>query len=70
MQGAPLAEDAAWVDQSRLAVPTIGWFVRRSALWAGIVIAAVALACAFYSIASGFEDVHAAPQQAQGPLKV
>jgi hypothetical protein len=46
--------------------------VRRSALWAGIVVAAVVSACALYAIASnvGADAVRAAPKVAVHPLKV
>lgn len=70
-QGATSAQSAAWNDEHKPAAPTVGWFVRRSALWAGIVVVAVISACALYAIASdvGAGDVRAAPK-AQQPLKV
>lgn len=45
------ARTSAWQDGPR-ATPTLAWFVRRSVLWAGIVMAAVASACALYAVAS------------------
>ena len=70
--GASPAQTAAWNNQRRVGAPTVGWFVRRSALWAGIVIVAVVAACALYAIASGVgtDAVHAAPKAVAHPLKV
>jgi hypothetical protein len=40
--------------------PTVGWFVRRSAQWMGIMILALVLACSLYALASqvGANDSH------------
>ena len=48
--GAPASDDA-W-SQGQGATPTLGWFLRRSVLWAAIVVAAVAMACGLYAVAS------------------
>ena len=70
--GASSAQTAAWNEERRVGAPTVGWFVRRSALWAGIVIVAVVSVCALYAIASGVgtDNVHAAPKTSVHPLKV
>jgi len=39
--------------------PTVGWFVRQSALWVGIVAIAVVLACGLYAMASTSGPSHA-----------
>jgi hypothetical protein len=69
--GAP-AQSAAWDNQDRSEAPTIGWFVRRSALWAAIVLAGVISACALYAVAtdSGADAMRAIPKAAASPLKV
>jgi hypothetical protein len=43
---------SAWENGNLPGVPTIGWFVRRSALWVGIVAIAVMLACGLYAVVS------------------
>jgi hypothetical protein len=65
------AQRAAW-DSNRSETPTIGWFLRRSALWAAIVVAGVISACALYAIvtSSGAEGVRAIPKAVAQPLKV
>jgi len=70
--GAPPAQSAAWDDERAADTPTVGWFVRRSALWAAIVLAAVISACALYSIASdvGASDVKIPARAQAAPLKV
>jgi hypothetical protein len=70
--GASPAQTAAWNKERSVGPPTVGWFVRRSALWASIVIIAVVSACALYAIASGVgtDNVHAAPKVSTHPLKV
>ena len=41
-----------WDDAPASETPTVGWFVRRSALWMGIVVLSVFMACALYGLAS------------------
>lgn len=71
-QGAEAAQSAAFDGVRASQTPTVGWFVRRSALWMGIIIVAVALACTLYALASqvGVDDILEAPQAAGPTLKV
>jgi hypothetical protein len=62
--GAP-SQSAAWGDEPRVSVPTIGWFLRRSALWMCIVAVAVVLACALYAAAAD-----TAPSQTPAVAKI
>jgi hypothetical protein len=66
------AQSAAWDGQDKSGAPTIGWFVRRSALWAAIVMAGVISACALYAIVtdSGAGGIRAIPKAVASPLKV
>ena len=70
--GASSAQGAAWNGKDSSGTPTIGWFVRRSALWAAIVLAGVVSACALYSIVNdaGASGVRITPKAAAHPLKV
>ena len=75
--GVPAVHEAGWEDNQKSngsnGTPTIGWFVRRSALWAGIVALAVASACALYALAggAGAETEQPGPQAAkQRPLRI
>jgi hypothetical protein len=52
IHGGTPSQSAAWGDEPRVSVPTIGWFLRRSALWMCIVAVAVVLACALYAAAA------------------
>lgn len=52
---APPSEVAALENESIRGVRTVGWFIRRSALWLGVVAAGVILACLVYAAASGVE---------------
>lgn len=58
--GAQRAQGAAWDSARASETPTVGWFVRRSAQWMGIVILALVLACSLYALASqvGANDSH------------
>jgi hypothetical protein len=71
-RGISSPESAAWDSRPKSDAPTLSWFVRRSALWATIVIIAVISACALYAVVSGTEpaDLQAAPNHAANPLKV
>lgn len=51
-QSVERAEGAAWDDARASGTLTVGWFVRRSALWMGIMFAALVLACTLYGVAS------------------
>jgi hypothetical protein len=51
-QGAQGAQSAAWDEAHSSGTPTVGWFVRRSALWMGIMIVSVVMACTLYALAS------------------
>lgn len=51
-RGAQGAQSAAWNDTRASGTLTIGWFVRRSALWMGIMVAALVFACTLYALAS------------------
>jgi hypothetical protein len=53
---APPSEVAALENESARGVRTVGWFVRRSALWLGVVAAGVILACLVYAAASDVES--------------
>lgn len=50
--GAQGAQSVAWDDARASGTPTVGWFVRRSALWMGIMVVALVLACTLYGLAS------------------
>ncbi len=71
-QGAQGAQSAAWDDARASGTPTVGWFVRRSALWMGIMIVAVVMACTLYAFASqvGADDVRGAPKVPSPQIKV
>ena len=72
-QGAEAAQSAAFDSVRASQTPTVGWFVRRSALWMGIIIVAIVLACTLYALASqvGADDIRDAPRDTAGPtLKV
>ncbi|CAA2140830.1 hypothetical protein [Hyphomicrobium sp. ghe19] len=72
-QGAEAAQSAAFDGVRASQTPTVGWFVRRSALWMGIIIVAIVLACTLYALASqvGADDIREAPTGTAGPtLKV
>lgn len=77
-QGAEAAQSAAFDGVRASPIPTVGWFVRRSALWISILTAAVVFACSLYALASqaGTDDVrvplpHSAdPMAAEPALKV
>jgi hypothetical protein len=58
--GARGAQGTAWNDTPAPETPTVGWFVRRSAQWMGIMILALVLACSLYALASqvGANDSH------------
>ncbi|MFT3731155.1 MAG: hypothetical protein QM780_06980 [Hyphomicrobium sp.] len=50
--GAQGAESPGWDDARASRIPTVGWFVRRSALWMVIMAIALILACTLYGVAS------------------
>jgi hypothetical protein len=58
--GAQGAQSTTWDDARASSTPTVGWFVRRSALWMGTLILAIVLACSLYGLASqvGANDAH------------
>ena len=67
------AESAAWDNARAAGTPTVGWFVRRSALWMGIMILALVLACTLYGLASqvGANDaLHGAAKAPSPELKI
>jgi hypothetical protein len=66
------AQSAAWDSKNQPEAPTIRWFIRRSALWAAIVVAGVISACALYSIVTNasVDGVRAIPKAVAQPLKV
>jgi hypothetical protein len=68
--GAQGAQSAAWDGARAPETPTVGWFVRRSALWMGIMIVAVVLACTLYALASqvGAEDGRGTPKASAGHM--
>ena len=70
-QGAEAAQSAAFDGVRASSIPTVGWFVRRSALWVGILTAAVVFACTLYALASqvGADDIRV-PRPEQPALKV
>ncbi|MBA2124660.1 hypothetical protein DLM45_00245 [Hyphomicrobium methylovorum] len=75
VSGASSAESSTWEDsvQSVQSVtPTVGWFLRRSALWAAIVVAAVVSACALYAFANdvGASNTHMGPAQTSQSFKI
>ncbi|MBS0250337.1 MAG: hypothetical protein JSR78_04660 [Proteobacteria bacterium] len=51
-ESAQRVQGAAWEDARASGTLTVGWFVRRSALWMGIMVAALVLACTLYGVAS------------------
>lgn len=53
--GASSAQSAAWDGKTKSGAPTVGWFLRRSALWAAIVVAGIISACALYAIVANAE---------------
>jgi hypothetical protein len=72
-EGAEAAQGAAFDSVRASQTPTVGWFVRRSALWMGTIIVAVVLACALYALASqvGANDIRDVPTANPAPtLKV
>ncbi|RUO98118.1 hypothetical protein [Hyphomicrobium sp.] len=69
--GAQGAQGAAWDEARASGVPTVGWFVRRSALWMGIMVVALVLACTLYAVASqGASDIRGIPKNPAPELKV
>ncbi len=69
--GAQEAEGAAWNEARADEVPTVGWFVRRSALWMGIMVVALVMACTLYAVASqGASEIRGAPEEPLTELKV
>jgi hypothetical protein len=67
---APPSEGAALENESAHGVRTLGWFVRRSALWLGVVAAGVILACLVYAAASDVESPASMPQMEVSQSKV
>lgn len=59
ISGAPSAHSAAWDKKSKSGAPTVGWFLRRSALWAAIVGAGIISACALYAVVTNAEATNA-----------
>lgn len=57
--GASSAQSAAWDSKDKSGAPTVGWFLRRSALWAAIVVAGIISACALYAIVTNAEATSA-----------
>jgi len=57
--GATSAQGAAWDGKEKSGAPTVGWFLRRSALWAAIVVAGIISACALYAIVANAEATSA-----------
>ena len=57
--GASSAQSAAWDSKDKSGAPTVGWFLRRSALWAAIVVAGIISACALYAIVANAEATSA-----------
>lgn len=72
ISGATSTESSAWDSDVQSVAPTIGWFLRRSALWAAIVLAAVVFACALYALATdvGASGVRGQPSAMAEPLKI
>lgn len=72
--GATSAQRAAWDGKDRSGAPTIGWFLRRSALWAAMVGVGIVLACALYAVVTNAEvansKTNAAPATQTTPLGV
>ena len=70
-QGADAAQSAAFDGVPASSIPTVGWFVRRSALWIGILTVAVVFACTLYALASqvGADDIRV-PHLEEPTLKV
>ncbi len=66
------AEGAAWDKARASGTPTVGWFVRRSALWMGIMVVALVLACTLYAFASqvGANDARTAPKAHSPEFKI
>ncbi|WP_045835934.1 hypothetical protein [Hyphomicrobium sp. 99] len=69
--GAEAAQSAAFESVSTSPTPTVGWFVRRSALWIGIITVAIVFACTLYALASqvGANDIQV-HKAAEPTLKV
>gem|GEM_PF-5192182 len=59
--GASSAQSAAWDSKTKSGAPTVGWFLRRSALWAAIVVAGIISACALYAIVANAESTSSKP---------
>lgn len=57
--GTSSAQGAAWDEKTKSGAPTVGWFLKRSALWAAIVIAGIISACALYAIVTDAEATNA-----------
>ncbi|MET0408068.1 MAG: hypothetical protein ABW006_06830 [Hyphomicrobium sp.] len=70
--GAQGAQSAAWDDAGASSPPTVGWFVRRSALWMGIIVVALVFACSLYALASqvGANDVRGIPKAPSPEFKI
>lgn len=70
--GAQGGQSAAWGDARASKTPTVGWFVRRSALWVSIMALALVLACTLYGFASqvGANDVRGVPKAPPPEFKV
>ena len=60
IHGAHGAQEAVWDEKRPAPTLTVGWFVRRSALWLGIMIVALILACSLYAFASQGGEGHGA----------
>ena len=71
-QGAQGAQSAVWNESKVPGTPTVGWFVKRSALWMGIMIVALVLACTLYGLASqvGAKDTRGVPKAPSPTLKI
>jgi hypothetical protein len=70
--GAQGVEGEAWDGARAPGTPTVGWFVRRSALWMGIMILALVMACTLYGLASqvGADDGRGIPKGPSPEIKV
>lgn len=70
--GAQGVQSAAWDDARASGTPTVGWFVRRSALWVGIMIVALVLACTLYAVVSqvGADNVRGVPKAPSPEFKI
>jgi hypothetical protein len=67
---APPSEVAALENESVRGVRTVGWFIRRSALWLGVVAAGVILACLVYAAASDVDGSTGVPKPEAAQTKV